>query len=508
MTFRKTALLLLVALLMTLLSVALFIYNKPLTSNDNQITSYVLYAQDQNGDTIALLRTIQLSLNISCPVPLIDNIPENQIVMQARQNPAPTDFPITVCEAVYPKDTHLYLNGKALVKPSYRSEHIAVLGDSGCKSPNQTCTLDSDNWFFNTLANISAKAKPEVVLHMGDYNYSGTPGSIHLLGEESKVQVYDAGDNTTQGMCKIAGPYYGQNSQGSEFKDSWKHWQQDFFNPAQPLLSSAPWVFARGNHELCSRAGPGWFYLLDSNSPLLGKYQKQLSCPAANNSSPMIFSQPYALNLGKANILVLDSTNACDSGLLNLEQYQNQFLLGKQMLQTLPTGFNILQTHRPMFAIDKLANVGNCGNTQKGAYCPMSQTLQQANRLTGLTDEVQLLISGHMHRFQSTHFEASTFPDQLVVGTSGVSLAGNFPAKPSKVKIEKNNAYVNGISQYAYLKLEMHAGTAADKMDKQTDKVAWHATLINRHAEPLLVCQPGQQQLCKAPNATEAGLGM
>ena len=496
MTFKKAAALLLASLLVTLLGVAVYLDPKPQTNNDN-IISYVLYAQDQAGDTVALLRTIQPSLNMACPTPLIDNIPTNKVVMQARQNPARTEFPITVCEAIYPKGAQLYLNDEALVKPSYKSEYIAVFGDSGCKSSKQTCTLDSDNWFFHTLAKNAAKNSPEVVLHMGDYNYSGTPGSIHVLGEKNKVQVYDAGDNTTQGMCKIPGSYYGQNSQGSEFRDSWKHWQQDFFSPAQPLLSSSPWVFARGNHELCSRAGIGWFYLLDSNSPLLGKYQKQLSCPSTNNPSPMIFSQPYALNLGKANILVLDSTNACDSGLLNLDQYQNQFLLGKQMLQNLPAAFNILQTHRPMFGMDELGKVGSCGDPQKDAHCPMSQTLQQANALTGLTDELELIVSGHMHRFQSTHFAGDVFPNQLVVGTSGVSLAGNFPAKPQELKIEKNNAYVNGISEYAYLKLEL--ANMADSVENQKQEVQWHATLINRDTETLLVCQPGQKQLCKAP---------
>ncbi len=495
MTFKKTAALLFV----TLCAITVFLYVKQPTSNVNNIISYVLYAQNQQGDTIALLRTIQPSLKMGCPIPLIDNNPDNKVAMKARQNPAPVDFPITVCEVLYPKGTQLYLNEKALLKPSYKSEHIAVFGDSGCKSPKQTCTLDSDNWFFNTLANISAETQPQVVLHMGDYNYSGTPGSIHLLGQTNKVQVYDAGDNTTQGMCKIAGPYYGQNSQGSEFRDSWKHWQQDFFSPAQNLLGSAPWVFARGNHELCSRAGIGWFYLLDSNSPLLGSYKNQLSCPATNNLSPMIFSQPYALNLGKVNILVLDSSNACDSGLLNLEQYQNQFLLGKQMLQTLPTGFNILQSHRPMFAIDKLDTVGNCGNSQKDAYCPMSQTLQAANGLTGLTDDVQLLISGHMHRFQSTHFDGDIFPDQLVVGTSGVSLGGNFPTEEKVLEIQKNKAYVNGISKYAYLKLEIPDDVVADKVDKKTNKAPWNAALISRHNKTLLVCQPGKMQLCKVP---------
>lgn len=487
MKFKKTALLLLV----TLCGISVFLSAKQQAASD-KITSYVLYAQNQEGETVALLRTIEPSLNASCPIPLIDNIADKQIVMQARQNPAPIDFPITVCEALYPIDTQLYLNGSALLKPSYKSEHVAVFGDTGCKSSKQTCTLDSDNWFFNNLVDLSAEAQPEVVLHVGDYNYSGTPGSIEISGQKNKVQVYDAGDNTTQGMCKIAGPYYGQNSEGSQSRDSWEHWQQDFFSPAQSLLSSAPWVFARGNHELCSRAGTGWFYLLDSSSPLLGKYTQQLSCPKPSNQSPMIFSQPFAINLDKVNILVLDSTNACDSGLLNLDQYQNQFVLGKQMLKALPTGFNILQTHRPMFAVDRLDKVGTCGEGQQSGQCQMSQTLQQANRLTGLTDEVELLISGHMHLFQSTHFEASVFPDQLVVGNSGVILEDNFPPEPIQLKMENNTAYTNGISEYGYLKLEIPA--VVDGSDK---KAAWNAILINPDNKTILACQPGQEQLCE-----------
>lgn len=479
MNLKKVASLVLILLA----GASLFAYANQQTPTTS-ISSYVLYAQDQQGETAALLRTIEPSLDANCPSLLIDNDANKKVSMQVRENPSPIDFPITVCEALYPKNTQLFLMGKALLKPSYTSEHVAVFGDSGCKASKQDCSLNSDNWFFNKLSNIAAKTKPDVVLHMGDYNYSGTPGSIHIKGKKSKVQVYDAGDNTTQGMCKIAGPYYGQNSEGSEFKDSWKYWQQDFFKPAQPLLNSAPWVFARGNHELCSRAGEGWFYLLDSNSPLLGKYANQLSCPKANNPTPTIFSQPYIVNLDKANILVLDSTNACDSGLLNLEQYQNQFQLAKRMLTTQPNGFNILQTHRPLFGFDELAQVGVCGDNQNSTLCPMSQTLQQANLLTGLSDDLQLVISGHMHRFQSVNFDDSTRPAQLIVGTSGVSLAGNYPKQATQLEEGKEKIYINGISEYGYLKLLL------------SPEAAWTANLISTKSKVLLACQPGQQQLC------------
>ena len=45
--------------------------------------------------------------------------------------------------------------------------------------------------------------------------------------------------------------------------DNWAVWQNDFFDPAAPLLAAAPWVLVRGNHELCRRGGHGWFRFLD-----------------------------------------------------------------------------------------------------------------------------------------------------------------------------------------------------------------------------------------------------
>lgn len=45
------------------------------------------------------------------------------------------------------------------------------------------------------------------------------------------------------------------NSTGNPDADAWEAWWLDFFQPAGELLTAAPWVFARGNHELCSHAG-------------------------------------------------------------------------------------------------------------------------------------------------------------------------------------------------------------------------------------------------------------
>src|SRR4029078_370637 len=49
----------------------------------------------------------------------------------------------------------------------------------------------------------------------------------------------------------------------SPYGDDWPTWKADFFAPAAPALRAAPWIVVRGNHQICRRAGPGYFRLLD-----------------------------------------------------------------------------------------------------------------------------------------------------------------------------------------------------------------------------------------------------
>src|ERR1700745_1147235 len=74
-------------------------------------------------------------------------------------------------------------------------------------------------------------------------------------------------------------------------------WQADFFAPAAPLLSAAPWVLVRGNHELCGRGGEGWRRLLDP-------HLASAACTARTD--------PYALRVSELDLRVLDSADADD----------------------------------------------------------------------------------------------------------------------------------------------------------------------------------------------------
>lgn len=86
----------------------------------------------------------------------------------------------------------------------------------------------------------------------------------------------------------------------------WDSWKADFFDPAAPLLAAAPWVFLRGNHEECMRAGQGWFRLLAPEP-----YAATRSCDDPVNDDEADFSEPYAVSLGPTSqLIVFDSARA------------------------------------------------------------------------------------------------------------------------------------------------------------------------------------------------------
>ena len=147
------------------------------------------------------------------------------------------DYPVQTCIAhAAPSSRAITVDGLAAPALPSDIKRIVVIGDTGCRlegSFTQDCN-DPAKWPFATVARLAAARHPDLVIHVGDYYYRETACPDNQPG------------------CA-----------GSPFGDNWAVWQKDFFDPAAPLLASAPWVMVRGNHELCSRGGHGWFRLLD-----------------------------------------------------------------------------------------------------------------------------------------------------------------------------------------------------------------------------------------------------
>jgi hypothetical protein len=295
-------------------------------SPDRAATGGVLHAytiladRPDDSRTVPLARVIVEGAGQPCPT-----LSPGAIAMTPRRNPNPETFDVTVCEAVldFERAVTVEENGPAPAAAAAEPRRIVVMGDTGCAS-GQGCS-DPSTWPFGAFAAAAAKASPDLVIHVGDYNYRGTPGTIEVNGE--KLGVYDAGDGLPPPQClNPAHPYVSQNVPGREAWDRWQTWRDDFFVPAQPLLSAAPWVVARGNHELCSRAGPGYLYFLDPHSELLGG---ELSCPVQQDGDDplpyLVFIPPERLELGALRLVVLDSANACDLATNYPKIYASQF---------------------------------------------------------------------------------------------------------------------------------------------------------------------------------------
>ena len=448
------------------------------------LAAYTVLAANKQGTTVAIARVVMQGVDTGCPklTPLAGT--GAPVATVARKNPDPENFPIRVCEAIVNAGMQVAGSQQRLPGPPQRAGALTVIGDSGCKPSDQDgCTLGSKGWPFQQIARSAAATRPDLVLHMGDYNYRGTPGHVMIGGE--KQAVYDAGDNTGSVSCQLAGPYHGQNSQGSADPDRWNNWWLDFFQPAAELLAAAPWVVARGNHELCSRAGPGWFFLLDPGSDIKGVETGQPLCPAAESARPLLFDAPYRLDVPGLSVVVLDSANACDQGDLHKVHFDKQFKQIQQLLAQAPDkALLTLVSHRPLWAVDKADDTTAPGNTDPtGAYAIIDQTLQQAYHSSPLPRPVGLVLSGHMHRFQAIGFARDTktpYPDQLVVGTSGVSLAHNHPSSPFSFPIDGLTGTGFGLSEFGYMALS------------PSKKHGWKGTLRDPSGKKLASCEGGK----------------
>jgi hypothetical protein len=467
-----------VSRLLPALAAGLSIIATPSIAADPAMYGYVLFGQSPAGATVPMARIVIDGADRACPSLTGTG---TSVPMTARANPNPSTFPVTVCEAVYPTGQSFKVGSATITLPAVSAttpKRVVVLGDTGCRNDpaKQPCTPTA--WPFAQVVAAAARQKPDLMIHVGDYNYRGTPSKITLQGQKKAVKVYDAGDADDEDdeAVETEPAYYSQNMTGSSSPDGWAAWQADFFAPAQASLPAAPWIFVRGNHELCSRAGPGYFYFLDSSSVLLGGRAVQTACPDQNGTLPstLWFNQPYKITLGSLAFVVIDSANADDTASGNQAQYNTQ-LATVATLITKGTPAWVL-THRPFWGVMK---------PDKSATTPsvINETLQTALGKTpggAFSSDVKLVVSGHMHRFQSIGFN-TTRPPQLIVGDSGVGLSHTYPkpdkkhpADPFSLPVAGATGTGVGQSTFAFMRIEPAlSGTWTSKLlDAKSNKVA------------------------------------
>lgn len=303
-------------------------------------------------------------------------------------------FTALVCETAIPESVQTAsIRNEKLPVPHFAKDakpNILVIGDTGCRIKQgsddsastssskawniQRCD-DPSAWPFREVANRGAAAKPDLVIHVGDYLYR----------EKNCMGV--------------------KHCPGGPAGDALDTWEADFFTPAKTLLRAAPWVFVRGNHEDCNRAGNGWFTLLDPR-------------PFARCEE---FTDPYVAHAGALPLVVLDNSTAsdapCESGnakcatqfAREVETYAGYF--GKISGSNLAGAWMLM--HRPVWAIKR-----------GGEGIDVLNAALEAAWAKQAPAGIDLLLAGHTHVFEAITFgPESHHPMQIVAGNGGTKLA-------------------------------------------------------------------------------------
>ena len=205
----------------------------PASAGDSQTYSWLQYGAD--GMPHARVATASRM----CPRLVADGV-----IIAMRGLIVPSEaFDHALCDAPVPRTAHAIRVGMTqLPAVPHHPTRIAVLGDTGCRIKGvivQNCN-DPVAWPFARIASAIARERPELIVHVGDYQYR-------------------------ESGCLSIDPRCGN----TPFGDNWPAWNIDVFAPASPLFATAPILFARGNHEDCKRAGIGWSrYLAPDPSPI------------------------------------------------------------------------------------------------------------------------------------------------------------------------------------------------------------------------------------------------
>src|SRR6266851_9460813 len=129
-----------------------------------QLLSPVWVEVGEGGGAIA---RVVVNTAADCPALRVDG---SALPMVLRK-PVPSGLRPACEVAIPPGVKSASVNGQALALPKSDPSRIVVIGDTGCRvqGPRVQDCNDPAKWPFETVAGRAAAAKPELVIHVGDY---------------------------------------------------------------------------------------------------------------------------------------------------------------------------------------------------------------------------------------------------------------------------------------------------------------------------------------------------
>ena len=393
------------------------------------------------------------------PVPMQIRAPQAVVPPRsdgAQSDSKPSVFNITSCEAEWPRGvSSAKVDERTVPAPPQLINRILIIADTGCRlkaSENafQDCN-DADKWPFKKIADSAAKLKADLVVHIGDIHYRESP--------------------CPEGRSGCAGATWGYG---------WDAWRDDFFNPAQSLLAAAPWLFVRGNHESCFRAGQGWFRFVDALP-----WTQARNCNDPANDMQGDFSDPFVVSLSKqAQFLVFDSSKSSGKAYQAQDpaflKYQAQLKVAAQLASAKPETFFI--NHHPLLAA---APVADPSKFRAGGSAGLQSVFSVAEPSRLFPPTVTVAMHGHVHLFEAIGFQTD-HPVSLVMGNSGSMNEGFAPSAIKGTDQIYKDAVVDNYaarSEYGFATL--------DRLE-EVGKENWLLTEYSTVGEPVIRCKISQ----------------
>ena len=315
----------------------------------------------------------------------------------AQKDAKPAVFDVLTCEATWPAGVRqARVADREVPAPANKIQRIVIIADTGCRmkaSENafQPCN-DPVKWPFAKVAQSAAALKPDLVLHIGDIHYRESP--------------------CPQGNTGCADSLWGYG---------YDAWHADFFKPAGPLLAAAPWVFVRGNHESCFRAGQGWFRFFDTQV-----WREQRSCNDPNLDADADYSMPYAVPIAvDAQLIVFDSSKTNGKPFATTDSAYGKYLQQTKRVAELTKQKtnSFFMSHHPLLAV---APVKKQHQFKPGGNEGLQSVFGALYPQRLFPDGVTVAMHGHVHLFESISFK-SDHPLSLVMGNSGSANEGLVP---------------------------------------------------------------------------------
>ena len=305
---------------------------------------------------------------------------------------------LLVCEARMPKGaTVASVAGRSIPAAIPATvNRIAVFGDSGCRLKGtaiQACN-DPQEWPLALNARSMVRDRPDVAIFLGDFFYreAACPAANSALCGGSPAPL-----------------------SGVPFTDSAWGWVADVFVPMAPLFQALPLHVIRGNHELCTKGGNGYFLFFD---PAFGT--SQACAPSPEGVAPVVNSPTTSVDLaisgGRTLRLVsVDSSNGVDDAIDDTIAASLRPLYVEADRQARGADEAWLLTHRPITAI------------VSSTYLPPPPTaatqwtsITNTFASSGLLGGYDLMLSSHVHLAQAVQIPG--LPGEIVLGNAGALL--------------------------------------------------------------------------------------